>query len=89
MRRLSSTQVCTGAFVTTLVAVLLASCMPQETVSGDATGGSTGTGGTGNGAAGTSGSALVDREGRIARVWAEVDPGVHADQVLAEAKRLR
>jgi peroxiredoxin Q/BCP len=33
-------------------------------------------------------SFLVDREGRIARVWSEVDPGVHADEVLAEAKRV-
>jgi thioredoxin-dependent peroxiredoxin len=34
-------------------------------------------------------SFLVDREGRIARVWSEVDPGVHADEVLAQAKRFR
>jgi thioredoxin-dependent peroxiredoxin len=34
-------------------------------------------------------SFLVDREGRVARVWASVDPGVHADEVLAEAKRVR
>jgi peroxiredoxin Q/BCP len=33
-------------------------------------------------------SFLVDREGRIARIWSEVDPGVHAQQVLAEAKRV-
>jgi peroxiredoxin Q/BCP len=34
-------------------------------------------------------SFLVNREGRIARVWSEVDPGVHADAVLAEARRVR
>jgi peroxiredoxin Q/BCP len=34
-------------------------------------------------------SFLVNREGRIARIWSEVDPGVHADAVLAEAKRVR
>ena len=34
-------------------------------------------------------SFLIDGEGRIARVWEDVDPGVHADQVLAEAKRVR
>lgn len=34
-------------------------------------------------------SFLVDREGRVARVWSEVDPGVHANEVLAEAKRVR
>jgi peroxiredoxin Q/BCP len=34
-------------------------------------------------------SFLVDRGGRIARVWAEVDPGVHASDVLNEAKRVR
>jgi peroxiredoxin Q/BCP len=34
-------------------------------------------------------SFLVDREGRIARVWSSVDPGVHANEVLAEAKRVR
>lgn len=33
-------------------------------------------------------SFLVDREGRIARVWASVDPAVHANEVLAEAKHL-
>jgi len=33
-------------------------------------------------------SFLVDREGKIARVWPSVDPGVHADQVLAEATKL-
>jgi peroxiredoxin Q/BCP len=31
---------------------------------------------------------LVDRDGRIARVWPDVDPGVHADEVLAAAKEL-
>lgn len=34
-------------------------------------------------------SFLVDREGRIVRVWSEVDPNVHAAEVLAQAKRLR
>lgn len=34
-------------------------------------------------------SFLVDGEGRIARVWAEVDPGIHADEVLREAKRVK
>ena len=33
-------------------------------------------------------SFLVDRDGKIARVWPSVDPGVHADEVLAEATRL-
>ena len=33
-------------------------------------------------------SFLVDREGRIARVWSEVDPNTHATDVLAEAKRV-
>jgi peroxiredoxin Q/BCP len=33
-------------------------------------------------------SFLVDRDGRIARIWSEVDPGVHAEEVLAEAKRV-
>jgi peroxiredoxin Q/BCP len=32
---------------------------------------------------------LVSREGRIARIWSEVDPGVHAEDVLAEAKRVK
>ncbi|MGD8862474.1 MAG: peroxiredoxin [Myxococcales bacterium] len=32
---------------------------------------------------------LVDGQGRIAHVWPDVDPGVHADQVLAEARKLR
>ncbi len=31
---------------------------------------------------------LVDRDGKIAHVWPSVDPGVHADEVLDEAKRL-
>ena len=30
---------------------------------------------------------LVGKDGKIAKVWPEVDPGVHADQVLAEATR--
>jgi thioredoxin-dependent peroxiredoxin len=33
-------------------------------------------------------SFLVDPEGKVARVWPSVDPGVHAEQVLAEAKKL-
>jgi thioredoxin-dependent peroxiredoxin len=33
-------------------------------------------------------SFLVDPAGKIARVWPSVDPGVHAEQVLAEAKKL-
>jgi len=30
-------------------------------------------------------SFLVDKEGKIAHVWPNVDPGVHADEVLAKA----
>ncbi|MBX3233978.1 MAG: peroxiredoxin [Labilithrix sp.] len=33
-------------------------------------------------------SFLVDKEGKVARVWRDVDPGVHADQVLTEAQKL-
>lgn len=33
-------------------------------------------------------SFLVDREGKVAHVWPSVDPGVHADEVLAEAQKL-
>lgn len=33
-------------------------------------------------------SFLVDREGKIAHVWPDVDPGVHADEVLAIAAKL-
>jgi peroxiredoxin Q/BCP len=33
-------------------------------------------------------SFLVDREGKVAHVWPSVDPGVHADAVLDEARRL-
>ena len=33
-------------------------------------------------------SFLVDREGKIARVWPDVDPGVHADEVLTSARGL-
>ncbi|HVH47150.1 MAG TPA: peroxiredoxin [Labilithrix sp.] len=33
-------------------------------------------------------SFLVDRDGKIARVWPDVDPGVHADEVLAAATKL-
>ena len=32
---------------------------------------------------------LISREGRVARIWSEVDPGVHAEDVLAEAKRVK
>lgn len=31
---------------------------------------------------------LVDREGRIARVWPKVDPGVHAHEVIEAAQAL-
>jgi thioredoxin-dependent peroxiredoxin len=31
---------------------------------------------------------LVDKQGRIAKVWPDVDPGVHANEVLAAAKAL-
>ncbi len=31
---------------------------------------------------------LVDRRGSVAHVWPDVDPGVHADAVLAEAAKL-
>jgi peroxiredoxin Q/BCP len=34
-------------------------------------------------------SFLVDGGGRIARVWPDVDPGVHADEVLAAAQELQ
>lgn len=33
-------------------------------------------------------SFLVDREGKVAHVWPSVDPGVHADEVLAKATSL-
>jgi peroxiredoxin Q/BCP len=33
-------------------------------------------------------SFLVDANGKIAKVWPDVDPGVHADQVLAAASAL-
>jgi peroxiredoxin Q/BCP len=33
-------------------------------------------------------SFLVDGHGRVARVWPDVDPGVHADEVLAAAEEL-
>jgi peroxiredoxin Q/BCP len=32
---------------------------------------------------------LVDGDGRIARVWPDVDPGVHASEVLAAVQALR
>ena len=31
---------------------------------------------------------LVGRDGKVAHVWPSVDPGVHADDVLAEAQKL-
>ncbi|MDD9968198.1 MAG: peroxiredoxin [Myxococcales bacterium] len=31
---------------------------------------------------------LIDPTGKIAHVWSDVDPGVHADQVLAQIERL-
>lgn len=34
-------------------------------------------------------SFLIDREGKVVRVWPDVDPGVHADEVLAEAQKLQ
>lgn len=34
-------------------------------------------------------SFLVDKEGKIAHVWPDVDPGTHADQVLNEATALK
>lgn len=33
-------------------------------------------------------SFLVDRQGKVAKVWPSVDPGQHASEVLAEAARL-
>lgn len=33
-------------------------------------------------------SFLIDKEGNVAHVWPSVDPGVHADEVLAEATKL-
>jgi peroxiredoxin Q/BCP len=33
-------------------------------------------------------SFLVDAGGRIAKVWPDVDPAVHADEVLAAASAL-
>ena len=32
---------------------------------------------------------LIDKDGKVAHVWPDVDPGVHADQVLADAEALR
>ncbi len=31
---------------------------------------------------------LVDRQGKVARVYPEVDPGVHAERVLTDAQAL-
>ncbi len=33
-------------------------------------------------------SFLVDKDGKVAHIWPDVDPGVHADEVLAEATKL-
>jgi peroxiredoxin Q/BCP len=33
-------------------------------------------------------SFLIGRDGKIAKVWPKVDPGIHADEVLAEADAL-
>lgn len=33
-------------------------------------------------------SFLIDAQGKVAKVYPDVDPGVHADQVLADAKAL-
>lgn len=32
---------------------------------------------------------LIDKDGKVARVWPNVDPGVHADEVLPAAESLR
>ena len=34
-------------------------------------------------------SFLVDKDGKVAHVWPDVDPGTHADQVLSEATALK
>lgn len=34
-------------------------------------------------------SFLVDRQGKIAKVWPDVDPALHAEQVLAAARELK
>jgi thioredoxin-dependent peroxiredoxin len=31
---------------------------------------------------------LVDKDGKVAKVWPSVDPAIHAEEVLAEASRL-
>ena len=33
-------------------------------------------------------SFLIDGKGKVAQVYADVDPGVHAEEVLKDAKRL-
>jgi peroxiredoxin Q/BCP len=33
-------------------------------------------------------SFLIDREGKVAKIWPDVDPGIHADEVLAAASSL-
>ena len=34
-------------------------------------------------------SFLVDRQGKVAKVWPDVDPALHADQVLSAARELK
>lgn len=34
-------------------------------------------------------SFLIDRQGKVARVWPDVDPALHAQQVLAAARELK
>jgi peroxiredoxin Q/BCP len=34
-------------------------------------------------------SFLVDRQGKVARVWPDVDPALHAEQVLSAARELK
>ncbi len=34
-------------------------------------------------------SFLIDKDGKVAHVWPNVDPGVHADEVLADARALK
>ena len=34
-------------------------------------------------------SFLIDKDGKVAKVYPDVDPGVHADQVLKDVAGLR
>jgi peroxiredoxin Q/BCP len=34
-------------------------------------------------------SFLIDRDGRVAQIWPDVDPALHAQEVLAAARRLK